>query len=850
MGSALNAFAARQVFGHWVSLLTTLFFLLCLPGAEVTYAQDTAGRSDAIEMNSALVIGPVARGGRVPIPIDPIQAEIVAGRWTAPKAGDTLTLSNGTKRTWEMITAGKDGAIGSPALQGGYAFISVPSDIERVMILEAQSHSMVYVNGEPRAGDPYGYGSARLPILLHRGANTFLFSCGTGRVHARLVAPKAAVLLNTGDTTLPDWLVGEREPAWGAVVVINAANSPASHLAIRAARAGASPSVTPLPALLPLSTRKVAFRMPGPAPRDAGDSPIELQLIQTGGRTKTLDTAKITMRVRRLGETYKRTFRSDIDGSIQYYAVNPAQPYGTEKPPLALFLSLHGAGVEATGQADSYESKSWGTLVAPTNRRPFGFDWEDWGQIDALEVLDIAQRTLHTDPRRTYLTGHSMGGHGTWHVGVTFPDRFAAIGPSAGWISFFSYAGARREENPTPVQEMLQRATNPGDTLALGHNYAQEGVYILHGGADDNVPVEQARTMNAYLAGFHHDFDYHEQPGVGHWWDASDEPGVDCVDWAPMFDFFAHHELPDEDSLRQVDFATANPGASAWSHWLCIAAQIHPLKISTVSIRYDPGLRRFSGTTSNVARIAFRLDRVRPGGPITVALDGQKIEKIPSPQNAPLLWLANDGKMWTVTPAPSPAWKGPDRSGPFKDAFRHRMIFVYGTKGSAEENAWAFAKARFDAETFWYRGNGSVDVMADTDFHPDAERDRGVILYGNADTNAAWNALLADSPVQVRHGEVRIGDRVQSGDDLACLFLRPRPGSDRACVGVVAGSGLTGLRLTDRMPYFVSGVAYPDCIVLGPEALATGSVGVRAAGYFGPDWSLTRSEFAWREAGK
>ena len=31
--------------------------------------------------------------------------------------------------------------------------------------------------------------------------------------------------------------------------------------------------------------------------------------------------------------------------------------------------------------------------------------------------------------------GHSMGGHGTWNIGVTFPDRFAAIGPSAGWIS-------------------------------------------------------------------------------------------------------------------------------------------------------------------------------------------------------------------------------------------------------------------------------------------------------------------------------------------------------------------------------------------------------------------------------
>src|SRR5262249_29261570 len=95
----------------------------------------------------------------------------------------------------------------------------------------------------------------------------------------------------------------------------------------------------------------------------------------------------------------------------------------------ALFLTLHGAGVEAIGQADAYAPKTWGHLVAPTNRRPFGFDWEDWGRLDAMEVLELARKELGTDPQRTYLTGHSMGGHGVWHLGATFPDRFAAIGP-------------------------------------------------------------------------------------------------------------------------------------------------------------------------------------------------------------------------------------------------------------------------------------------------------------------------------------------------------------------------------------------------------------------------------------
>src|SRR5262249_31237873 len=155
-----------------------------------------------------------------------------------------------------------------------------------------------------------------------------------------------------------------------------------------------------------------------------------------------------------------------------YYAVNPARPVRPGGPPPALFLTLHGASVEALAQAESYHPKGWGHVVAPTNRRPFGFDWEDWGRLDALEGLALARRELKTDPQRTYLTGHSMGGHGVWHLGATFPDRFAAIGPSAGWVSFWSYAGARRPEKPTAVQELLLRAAAPSDTLALVRNYA------------------------------------------------------------------------------------------------------------------------------------------------------------------------------------------------------------------------------------------------------------------------------------------------------------------------------------------------------------------------------------------
>jgi hypothetical protein len=121
------------------------------------------------------------------------------------------------------------------------------------------------------------------------------------------------------------------------------------------------------------------------------------------------------------------------------------------------------------------------------------------------------------------------------------------------------------------------------------------------------------------------------------------------------------------------------------------------------------------------------------------------------------------------------------------------------------------------------------------------------VLYGNAENNAAWNALLGKSPVQVKRASVDIGGREIEGKDLACIFCRPRPGSDTALVAAVSGTGASGLRLTDRVPYFIAGVGYPDCTVFGADALREGSKAVRAAGYFGNDWSVEQGEFAWRE---
>src|SRR5262249_1271066 len=50
---------------------------------------------------------------------------------------------------------------------------------------------------------------------------------------------------------------------------------------------------------------------------------------------------------------------------------------------------------------------------------------------DVMNVLDIVRKDFTTDPDRTYLMGHSMGGGGTFHIAMKTPELWAGLAPIA-----------------------------------------------------------------------------------------------------------------------------------------------------------------------------------------------------------------------------------------------------------------------------------------------------------------------------------------------------------------------------------------------------------------------------------
>ena len=833
-------------------LICLILMLAIVAAADKSPAPQTApvpalalpAEAKEIALTTGLAVGLIGSYGRLALPADLLAWQMASGTMAAPREGVAVGKNaKGEDLAWAAVKADDKGWIENRALAGGYLYIAVESARPRTMILDATGFYVAWINGEPRGGEKYGADYLRHPVQLAKGRNELLFRGERGRFKGRLYEPPAEVFFTDKDMTIPDLVVGEGGPVWAGLRLVNATGERLEGIEILLRAGGQEKRATVGASVAPLITQKLAVPLPIDAPAAEGPVKVEIRARARAGR-RTVVTPAFPLELKAVAASshHSRTFVSRIDRSVQYFGVVPmakADPALSVQTPGAkpgLVLTLHGAGVEGIGQARAYKPKDWATIVAATNRRPYGFDWEDWGRIDALEVLGEATRLLGTDPARTYLTGHSMGGHGTWQVGATVPGPWAAIAPSAGWHSFASYGGGAAFKDPSPVEAMLLRANNPSETTALARNFLNYGVYILHGDQDDNVPVTQARFMRELLGKFHPDFAYYERPGAGHWW------GNECVDWPPLFQFLKDRVRPEDADVRRLEFVTASPGVSSRMRWVEILAQTRPLEYSKIAIERDEAGKVFKGTTENVERLAIDVTTS-----LTIELDGSKLE-VPGVPETGRLYLQRGDKGWAVAAGPAgPFQKGPHRAGGFKDAFRHGFIFVYGTRGDAAEDARAFGKARFDAETFWVRGNAGIEILPDTAFDSAKHKDRSVILYGNADTNAAWAKLLAGSPVEVRNGWARAGDKRYSGADYAAYFVRPRPGSDIASVGVVAWTGKAGWMAASPGQYFISGAGYPDLLLHSAESLRSGTDGIRVIGWFGNDWSLERGDIVWNE---
>ncbi|CAN5870330.1 hypothetical protein BH11PLA1_BH11PLA1_15380 [soil metagenome] len=756
------------------------------------------GDEDELALTRGVMLRATGAGGRQAINRDPFSYALTrpegAGFLERAAAGETISVpvAEGEKkveRTWRAVEADKDGALAGGKevgeMRGGdWVLCTVESKSTRVMILEANGHGMVYVNGSPHAGDPYGNGTLAVPVKINAGRNTLLFAhAGRGGLMAKVVRPGADVIVRAVDMTLPDFVgaedgdggEGTKAAAWmratvgplrAGFVVINATER---QIAVRLEQVGGAMGAADSAAartveMAPLGVTKIRGWIDAARGEDG-----KSVALRAGGKVEGEMTARVMARVTDSSDPKKKfgaltefegtvknakfscavvggaarrkiTYESAVDGSVQYASVVPPRDLRVER----VVLSLHGASVEATSQAAAYAPSAGTLIVCATNRRPFGFDWEDWGRVDALEALSAAWRKFEVPERAPCaLTGHSMGGHGTWNIAVQHPEVFDAVLPSAGWLSFETYGGARgeRDAKKHPAAEACARATAWSDTPRWMERLRGKAIYILHGDADDNVPVSEARRAGEILTGLGIPFQMHEQAGAGHWWDGDASEGADCLQWPGLW--------------AVVEGMTRNEEARP---------------------------------------VMEEVKRALGDGPVVVYEEE----------------------------------RGAVARG-FKNVFSRRFVLVYRDEpegGKLSTLEARSARARFDAEQWLYRGNGCAEIITETRafWDADAYRGRNMVCYGIRPEGALFGPV----------GGLEEGFK-SSGESLQTVrpWFRTSGGMLLALPDVSASSGPRMVGLVngiDRMPYFLAGVGVPQMMGVSEDVLLRGWDGVTVAG--------------------
>jgi dienelactone hydrolase len=751
-------------------------------------------------------------------------------------------------------------------LDAGFAYSEFVSHGRKRALAIAEKVGTFYLNGKRYRGDPYAHDVMRTPVVLEDGTNRVLVSLsgyGDHRFLFKLIPAPAPVMLITKDATLPDVIEGETDWLWAGIAVLNTTSKRLKDVKVSVGDGGYfDKNEVTISDLMPFCVKKI---------------PIEIEIDQpiVGSDTVSVPVKasyqdhifedRFTLRVREEKESHKITFLSQMDGSCQYYAVLPPEDFDFRKK-YALIFTLHGAGVKASGQVDAYRQKDWAFVIAPTNRRRFGFDWQDWGRLDALEVLDLVKKEYPIDANQVYLTGHSMGGHGVWHLALAHPDLFAAAAPEAGWTCFQLYIPwflqkgyLFAEPQQIGIRDMSLREDFAPNFIENALNLP---LFIYQGGSDDNVPPVHARMFTKLLDELGYQYQYRELPGKGHWFEVDTVNHITCVDDPEVIEFLK--DKTQNPYPGHIVFKTTNLGQSNKSYWVEIDQQEKPFFESKIEaeirefrdVASDVSVgrkktqtedTRIEINTQNINQFTLSLsDQLLPYGKILISIDGEEIRYV-FKNSRTLTFSKLHNKFRMGEPQRGGLKKSPQFYGPIKQSYFSPFVLVFGTKGDSAATELTLHQARLEATEWWKRANGFAEILPDTEVTREIMDDYNLILFGGPDENFITYKINNKLPIKIKDGEIRFGRKRIKQKHVGMEFIYPNPLNRDRFVFVHEGNDREGLRLSDFFKTIYSGAGLPDFIIFDEEVRQKGWGGVICAGFFDSDWQIDEKPLYLRE---
>jgi dienelactone hydrolase len=551
-----------------------------------------------------------------------------------------------------------------------------------------------------------------------------------------------------------------------------------------------------------------------------------------------------------------RAYRSRVDGSVQPYALTIPDSYDGKKS-ARLDLVLHGRGgtLNEVSFIASHEASPKGKPASPDpdtiTLEVFGrvnnaYRWA--GETDVFEALASVQQRYKIDEKRVVLRGFSMGGAGAWHLGLHYPDRWAAVEAGAGFTDTKKYVGAKLEELK-PWQEPTLHIYDAEDYALNAFNVP----LVAYAGEDDPA----LRCTVAMREALEHEGFKFKADGLN--WLTTDLRAIFLMGpktphrWHPdskaASDKFINEAVTAGGRVpAQVRFVTYTTRFNQCFGFTIAALekQYQRAEVNAAPVAAGKGRRV---NTSNVARLVIS----EPAGGLDLVLDGQNIrlQAARTASNrgmaATAATLEKRGGKWLPIASPDTAAqlrKHHGLQGPIDDAFMDSFLCVRPTGSPNHALAHDGARARLElfAKEFpkWMRGD--VPVKDDTAVTNTDVANQNLVLFGDPSSNKLLARIAGNLPIRWTKDTITVGGRTFNAADHVLVMIYPNPLNPSRYVVLNSGHtfGEKEFRGTNALLFPRLG----DYAVLKLVKSPTGGVSeeVVLAGLFGEQWELKENK--------
>lgn len=565
------------------------------------------------------------------------------------------------------------------------------------------------------------------------------------------------------------------------------------------------------------------------------------------------------------GKPVVRGFYSAVDGSVQPCSV--VYPDGFDpKKKYRLDVVLHGRDATLTevkfinARENAKAGKATDHFVVEVyGRGNNAYRWA--GETDVFEAMGIPaahepiEKRLERDPvdrNRVVLRGFSMGGAGTWHIGLHHPDKFCVIGPGAGFTTTHGYVGGL----PANLPDYQEKCLHIYDAIDYAENAFNVPVVAYSGEID--AQKKAADNIENALKGFKEPlrFTHLVAPGLAHQMPAEWQAKAEA-------EYRKYAEPGRDPKPRRVRFVTYTPKYGTCD-WLWIG------KMERMYERAVVDATRVGNTiTATVTNVRGLIVVPEAAGEVTIVVNGQRVDTSGLPLNglhAPIN-VENVGGKWMVPgvepfrgPGPRAApltqvarlAKRAGLQGPIDDAFSGQFVVVRPAATGFHPATDRFASAAVDQFAgLWdryFRGALPVrSVEAVALFDPTNPQKRPawpephLVLFGDPASNPLIAKLLPKLPITWTKDKLVVNGVEYDPKTHVPVLIYPNPLSLDGRY-VVINSGHTfkeaDLKGTNALLYPRLGdwaVIKPTPTPLDPAAYE-----VVAAGLFDENWQFPK----------